>query len=194
MKKIIMLLALVGIMLTANSCKKNDASNVKIDFTQSYEDAALALLTAQKNYDEAVATNDPLKIKSAKKELQAAQEKYLESKKIYVAEGGTVKSQYESYLVTSARTLGIQRPDSVSNVVKKYDSIITGKTNAKIENTANEVKAKVNAEKGKLVEDANNRVSNAKNTAEKTKADIKKSAEEKINIAKQDLNSLFEQK
>ena len=193
-----MLLALAGIMLTANSCKKNDASNVKIDFTQSYEDAALALLTAQKNYDEAVAANDPLKIKSAKKELQAAQEKYLESKNIYVAEGGTVKSQYESYLVISAQTLGTQRPDSVSNVIKKYDSIITGKTNAKIENTANEVKSKVNAEKGKLVEDANKRVSDAKNTTEKAKADIKKSedetkktTEEKINKAKQDLDNLF---
>lgn len=198
MKKTLLILALAGLVLTANSCKKNDTSDVKIDFTQSYEDAALALSNAQKNYDEAVATNDPKKIEIAKIELQKAQEKYVESKKVYVAEGGTVKPAYETYLETSSQTLGTAKPDIVSIVIKKSDSLITSKTNAQIDNTAKEIKDKVNAEKTKLVEDATKQVSDAKVAADKAKADLKKKTEEtrksandEINKAKEDLNKFL---
>ncbi|WP_379968750.1 hypothetical protein [Epilithonimonas sp. UC225_85] len=198
MKKTLISLAFAGLLLTAGSCKKNDTSNVKIDFTQSYEDAALALSTAQKNYDEAVASKDPVKIEAAKLELQKAQAKYVDSKKTYVAEGGTVKPEYETYLVTSSQTLGGPKVDIVSSVIKKSDSIITGKTNAQIDNTAKEIKASVNAEKAKLVEDANKKVSDAKVEADKLKEDFKKrtdetkkSANEKIEKAQKDLNNLF---
>ena len=198
MKKILLTLALAGIVMTANSCKKNDDSNVKIDFTQSYEDAALALATAQQNYQAAVASNDPARIEAAKIELQKAQDKYVESKSVYVAEGGTVKAEYENNLATSTQILGNTSTGIVSNAIKRTDSIITGKTNAEIDNTTKEIKEKVNAEKAKLVEDANKKVSDAKVEAEKVKADLKKSTEEtkkaaneKIDKAQTDLNNLF---
>ncbi|MNK88633.1 hypothetical protein D3C87_1086040 [compost metagenome] len=198
MKKTLLTLALAGIVMTANSCKKNDDSNVKIDFTQSYEDAALALATAQENYQAAVASNDPERIEAAKIELQKAQDKYVESKSVYVAEGGTVKAEYENNLATSTQILGNTSTGIVSNAIKRTDSIITGKTNAEIDNTAKEIKEKVNAEKAKLVEDANKKVSDAKVEADKVKADLKKSTEEtkkaaneKIDKAQKDLNNLF---
>ena len=193
-----MSLALAGLLLTATSCKKNESSDVKIDFTQSYEDAALALSTAQKKYDEAVASNDPVKIEAARIELQKAQAKYVDSKKVYVSEGGTVKPEYETYLVTSTQVLGTQKSDIVSNVIKKSDSIITGKANAEIDSKAKEIKDKVNTEKAKLVEDANKTVADTKAAAEKAKSDLKKkteetkkSANEEINKAKEGLNNLL---
>ncbi len=184
-----MSLALAGLLLTASSCKKNESSDIKIDFTKSYEDAALALSTAQKNYEEAVASNDPVKIEAAKAELQKAQSKYVASKKTYVAEGGTVKPEYETYLVTSNQVLATPKSDIVSNVIKKSDSIISGKANAKIENTANEIKARVNNEKAKLVEDANKKVSDAK---EKVKSDLKKRTEDTKNSANEEINKAKE--
>jgi len=198
MKKTLISLALAGLLLTANSCKKSETSDVKIDFTQSYEDAALALATAQQNYQEAVASKDPARIEAAKKELQKAQDKYVESKNVYVAEGGTVKAEYENNLATSTQILGTSSSDIVSNVIKKSDSIITGKTNAQIDNTAKEIKDKVNTEKAKLVENANKTVADTKAAAEKAKADLKKrteetkkSANEEINKAKDDLNKFL---
>lgn len=191
-------MALAGLVLTANSCKKNETSDVKIDFTQSYEDAALALATAQQNYQEAVASKDPARIEAAKIELQKAQDKYVESKNVYVAEGGTVKTEYENNLATSTQILGNTSTGMVSNAIKKTDSLITGRTNAEIDNTAKEIKDKVNTEKAKLVEDANKTVADTKATAEKAKADLKKSTEEtkkaaneKIDKAQKDLNDLF---
>lgn len=198
MKKTLLTLALAGLVLTANSCKKNETSDVKIDFTQSYEDAALALATAQQNYQEAVASKDPARIEAAKIELQKAQDKYVESKNVYVAEGGTVKTEYENNLATSTQILGNTSTGMVSNAIKKTDSLITGRTNAEIDNTAKEIKDKVNTEKAKLVEDANKTVADTKATAEKAKADLKKSTEEtkkaaneKIDKAQKDLNDLF---
>lgn len=198
MKKTLMSLALAGLLLTANSCKKNETSDVKIDFTQSYEDAALALATAQQNYQEAVASKDPARIEAAKVELQKAQDKYVESKKVYVAEGGTVKAEYENNLVTSTQILSTPSSDIVSSVIKKSDSIITGKANAQIDNTAKEIKDRVNTEKAKLVEDANKKVAETKVAAEKATGDFKKrteetqkAANEKIDKAQKDLNNLF---
>lgn len=198
MKKTLMSLALAGLLLTAVNCKKNDTSDVKIDFTQSYEDAALALATAQQNYQEAVASKDPARIEAAKIELQKAQDKYVASKKVYVAEGGTVKTEYENNLATSTQILGNSSTGIVSNAIKKTDSLITGKTNAEIDNAAKEIKDKVNTEKAKLVEDANKTVADTKAAAEKAKADLKKSTEEtkkaaneKIDKAQKDLNDLF---
>ncbi|MBV6879901.1 hypothetical protein NG800_010510 [Epilithonimonas ginsengisoli] len=198
MKKTLLTLALAGLVLTANSCKKNETSDVKIDFTQSYEDAALALATAQQNYQEAVASKDPARIEAAKIELQKAQDKYVESKNVYVAEGGTVKTEYENNLATSTQILGNTSTGMVSNAITKTDSIITGRTNAEIDNTAKEIKDKVNTEKAKLVEDANKTVADTKAAAEKAKADLKKSTEEtkkaaneKIDKAQKDLNDLF---
>lgn len=198
MKKTLMSLALAGLLLTATNCKKNETSDVKIDFTQSYEDAAMALATAQQNYQEAVASKDPARIEAAKVELQKAQDKYVESKNVYVAEGGTVKTEYENNLATSTQILGNSSTGIVSNAINRTDSIITGKTNAEIDKTANEIKDRVNTEKAKLLEDANKKVSDAKVEAEKVKANFKKSTEEtkkaaneKIDKAQKDLNDLF---
>jgi len=198
MKKALLTLAVIGIVLTANSCKKNDDSTAKIDFTQSYEDAALALSTAQKKYDDAVASNDPARIEAAKKELQAAQKKYVESKKVYVAEGGTVKSEYENYLETSNQTLGETASAAISNVVKSSDSIISGTVTNVIENKTAEVKNKLNAEKAKITEETKKTVADVKASANKTKEDFKKSAEEskksanaEIDKAKKSLDNLL---
>ncbi|PZU90753.1 MAG: hypothetical protein DI529_02035 [Chryseobacterium sp.] len=198
MKKTLLTLTLVGIVLTANSCNKTESSDAKIDFTQSYEDAALALSTAQKNYEAALATNDPVKIEAAKKELQAAQEKYVESKNAYVAEGGTVKSEYENYLSTSAQVLGTQVSGTINNVVKKSDSIISDKVATAVENKTAEVKDKLNTEKAKITEETKKTVADVKASADKTKEDFKKSAEEtkksaneEIDKAKKSLNSFL---
>jgi len=184
MKKTLLTLALAGIVLTANSCKKNDDSTTKIDFTQSYEDAALALSTAQKNYEAALATNDPVKIETARKELQAAQEKYVESKKVYVAEGGTVKTEYENYLATSSQVLGATASENAQNVAKASDSIIT---NA-VENKTAEAKNKLNAEKTKITEETKKTVADVKASANKTKEDFKKSAEESKKSANEEID------
>jgi hypothetical protein len=198
MKKTLLTLALAGIVLTANSCNKNESSEVKIDFTQSYEDAALALSTAQKNYEAALATNDPVKIEAAKKELQVAQEKYVESKKVYVAEGGTVKTEYENYLTTSTQALGAAASETISNVVKGSDSIISGKVATAVENKTAEVKNKLNAEKTKITEETKKTVADVKASADKTKEDFKKSADEtkksaneEIDKAKKSLNNFL---
>ncbi|MDP9956664.1 ABC-type Na+ efflux pump permease subunit [Epilithonimonas hungarica] len=198
MKKTLLTLALAGIVLTANSCKKNESSEVKIDFTQSYEDAALALSTAQKNYEAALATNDPVKIEAAKKELQAAQEKYVQSKNAYVAEGGTVKTEYENYLTASTQVLGATASEAISNVVKGSDSIISGKVTTAVENKTAEVKNKLNAEKAKISEETKKTMADVKASADKTKEDFKKSADEtkktaneEIDKAKKSLNNLL---
>ncbi len=198
MKKTLLTLALTGIVLTANSCNKNESSEVKIDFTQSYEDAALALSTAQKNYEAALATNDPVKIEVAKKGLQAAQEKYVESKKVYVAEGGTVKTEYENYLTTSSQALGASASAAIKNVVKSSDSIISGQVATTVENKTAEVKNKLNAEKAKITEETKKRVADLKASTDKTKEDFKKSADEtkksaneEIDKAKKNLNNLL---
>lgn len=198
MKKTLLTLALAGIVLIANSCKKNDDSTAKIDFTQSYEDAALALSTAQKNYEAALATNDPVKIEAAKKELQAAQEKYVESKKVYVAEGGTVKPEYENYLTTSTKVLGATASEAIKNVTKGSDSIISGAVLNAVENRAAEVKNKLDAEKAKITEETKKTVDDVKASANKTKEDFKKSADEtkksaneEIDKAKKSLNYLL---
>ncbi|UQB67334.1 hypothetical protein [Epilithonimonas zeae] len=198
MKKTLLTLALAGIVMTANSCKKNDDSTTKIDFTQSYEDAALALSNAQKNYEAALATNDPVKIEAAKKELQAAQQKYVESKNTYVAEGGTVKPEYENYLTTSTQALGAKASEAIGNVVKGSDSIISGTVANAVENKTTEVKNKLNAEKTKITDETKKTVADVKASANKTKEDFKKSAEEtkksaneEIDKAKQSLNNLL---
>ncbi len=198
MKKNILILAFLAIVLSANSCKKNEASETKIDFTQSYEDAALTLSNAQKKYDQAVASNDPVRIEAAKQELQAAQTKYVESKKIYVAQGGTVKAEYENYSSIATQTLGTQASNTVKNIVRGKDSLITGKVSAAVENRANAVQKQVNDEKARITQETKKKVADVKASADKTKEDFKKSAEEtkksaneEINKAKQSLNSLL---
>lgn len=187
MKKNILILTFAAIVLSANSCKKNEASETKIDFTQSYEDAALTLSNAQKKYDQAVASNDPVRIEAAKQELQAAQTKYVESKKVYVAQGGTVKAEYENYSSTATRTLGTQASNTVKNIVRGKDSLITGKVSAAVENRANAVQKQVNDEKTRITQETKKKVADVKASAEETK----KSANEEINKAKQSLNSLL---
>lgn len=194
MKKTLLTLALAGIVLTAYSCNKTESSNTKIDFTQSYEDAALALSNAQKNYEAALATNDPVKIEEAKKALQAAQARYVESKKAYIAEGGTLKSEYENYLKTSVQALGAKTSDAVSNIVKGSDSILA----VAVENKTEEVKSQLNAEKAKITEETKKTVADVKASANKAKEDFKKSADEtkksaneEIDKAQQSLNNLL---
>lgn len=198
MKKNILILTFAAIVLSANSCKKNEASETKIDFTQSYEDAALTLSNAQKKYDQAVASNDPVRIEAAKQELQAAQTKYVESKKVYVAQGGIVKAEYENYSSIATQTLGTQASNTVKNIVRGKDSLITGKVSAAVENRANAVQKQVNDEKTRITQETKKKVADVKASADKTKEDFKKSAEEtkksaneEINKAKQSLNSLL---
>lgn len=194
MKKIVLSLSLLGLVIFNQSCNKNESSTAKIDFTKSYEDAASALASAQKSYDEALATNDPVKIDAAKKLLKEAQAKYLSAKDTYVSEGGKVKDEYENLVNTSkesidktkqaatdltkaaAETAENKATTAVTETANKINSTIE-KTDAKV----TEVKDKVAAEKAKVTE-----------TAKKTQEEVQKT-KDNINKTKQDLKNILTQ-
>lgn len=194
MKKIVLSLSLLGLVIFNQSCNKNESSTAKIDFTKSYEDAASALASAQKSYDEALATNDPVKIDAAKKLLEEAQAKYSSAKDVLIAEGGKVKAEYENLVNTSkesiektkqaatdltkaaAETAENKATTAVTETANKINSTIE-KTDAKV----TEVKDKVAAEKAKVTE-----------TAKKTQEEVQKT-KDNINKTKQDLKNILTQ-
>ena len=190
-KKILLSFNFVGLLLLNQNCNKSEATTLRIDYTQSYEDAALALASAQENYQKAVATNDPIKIEKAKKELEDAHSKYETSKSDYISSGGTAKAEYEYYLTTSQQTLSSaesQAGKATSTVTEKVNTIV--ETNAALQEKAEDVKtkidSKVTAEKAKISE--------AKTKVKENTDKIKASSEEaktKINRSKSDLNSLL---
>lgn len=214
MKKRIVIAAMAVCILSLNSCKKNETmAEVKMDFTQSYEDAALALATAQKNYDAAVASNVPEKIEAAKLELKSAQDKYVESKNVYIAKGGTVKPEYENYLNTSTQTLknavavtGATAGKVVNGAINTTGKLAKGTlstVNGAVNTTGKVADGAINTaetvvQKTGLDDAARNAESGVKSTVKttsteikKTSTEVKKTADQGISKVKEGINSIF---
>ncbi|PZP51053.1 MAG: hypothetical protein DI598_04170 [Pseudopedobacter saltans] len=187
--------------LLATACKSNDsATENKIDFTQSYENAALALTSAQNNFATALESHDTTKIKMARMELQTATTNYVNSKNSLIQHGGAVKQEYESSLTKSEETLS-----KTSNTpTASSDSVIGGKvgqtissTAEKIENIKNTGQAattstldkadkaiqNISAKKAKAQQDIQNAKDHAQKNAQETNEKTKK--------LKDDINNLF---
>lgn len=111
--KYITIIFLLTLGLTA--CNTETKKDEKIDFTKSYETAAIALTDAQLAYDAAVASNDTTRIAAAKVQLETAKTQYLKSKTYYTANGGIVKSEYEQLLVKTNTNLG-KAPNDTTTV------------------------------------------------------------------------------
>ena len=101
MKKIIVSLSLFGLLISNQNCTKNEDSKG----STAYEKAASTLATANKNYEDAIATNDLTKIEDTKKVLEEAKNKYVDAKNTLISEGGKVKSEYENFLKTSEESI-----------------------------------------------------------------------------------------
>lgn len=202
MKKTFLTLSFLGLILLNQSCNKNE-SNVKIDFTKSYEDAAMALSNAQKNYNEALASNNPAEIEAARKQLEEAQTKYIAAKDTYISGGGKVNADYENVLTSTKESLEKSKEavsdlgnaaaaatetkatNAVSQTAEKINGSIE-KAGAKI----NEIKDKAAADKAKV----DNAVKNTKTNIQQTNDNLKKTAEdtkENLNKTKQDLKNIF---
>jgi len=200
MKKTFLALSFLGLILFNQSCNKNE-SNVKIDFTKSYEDAAMALSSAQKNFTEALASNNPAEIKAARKQLEEAQTKYITAKNTYISGGGKANADYENVLTSTKKSLEKSKEavsdlgaaaatetkatNAVSQTAEKINGSIE-KADAKI----NEIKDKATADKAKV----DNAVKNTKTNIQQTNDNLKKTAEdtkENLNKTKQDLKNIF---
>jgi hypothetical protein len=125
--KNIIVFCLIAFGLTA--CNTPTKTEEKIDFTKSYETAALALTDAQLIYDVAIVGKDSLKIAIAKMKLDSAKTVYLQSKDVYTANGGVANPKYEQLLAKTNATLGkvqsdtttlvkMAAPKQLSNVIK----------------------------------------------------------------------------
>lgn len=68
------------ILLGCLSCKKEEPDVIKLDYTNLYESAAYALVSARENYNQALQGNNPAEIEAAKKKLQLAENAYTETK------------------------------------------------------------------------------------------------------------------
>ncbi|WP_027381413.1 hypothetical protein [Chryseobacterium daeguense] len=211
MKKRIVIAAMAVCILSLQSCKKNETmAEAKIDFTQSYEDAALALATAQKNYDAAVASNVPEKIEAAKLELKSAQDKYVESKNVYIAKGGTIKPEYENYLNTSTQTLknavavtGATAGRVVNGAINTTEKLAKGTVNTAVQTTEKVAGGAINTaetvvQKTGLDDAARKAESGVKSTVKttsteikKTSTEVKKKADQGISKVKEGINSIF---
>lgn len=207
MKKKLILGAL-ALSFAIISCNKTDAT-VKIDFTKSYEDAASALATAQKNFDDAVQSKDESKIAIAKAALQEAQQKYESTKTELVKGGGKVNTDFEKAANTASQSIssgvsssGIKTLESTKDdsSVPAYDPVKNVKeavTTTKdavqnlpktvVENTKSEIKNQVDTKVEKAKTDIKNTTDKAKtdiqNGVDKAKADLKaKNDEVKKNV------------
>ncbi len=196
-------------ILTAVACKSNDTASQKIDFTQSYENAALALTSAQNNYNTALSSNDTARMNKARQELATATNNYVTSKNILVQHGGTVKQQYESNLTQSEQALSktsvaVPAAATNGNAAAQPDSTIGGKVgqvldkgSQKLENAKNTVHTTTANTLDKADQTLQNiaaKKAKAQQGIQDTKGQVQKSAQEtqeKAKKLKDDLNSLF---
>ncbi len=198
MKNLIIALSLVG-MISA-SCNTGNSTNDKIDFTKSYESAALALTEAQNNYSAAVATNDPAKISAAKSALEIATSKFVSSKNAYVANGGALKPQYEQSLEKSTAILSTAATLKPGTIISHgVDSTVSNEANKRvqavqstIQNGQNKVVAKANktVSDGKLKAQA--AIKNTEDNLKKHKDEASKKVNDKVNDVKGKLGKLLE--
>lgn len=200
MKKTVLIFAVFGALLAACNSTQNTE---KIDFTKSYENAALALADAQNNFDIAIASHDTTRIAAAKVVLENATAKYVSSKKTLVANGGTAKPQYEQYLQSSTQVLSQPAGKETGTSI---DTILTNAANKKIQTaeqaildkhgqaigniskTVNDGKSKVNA----ITENAKQNVQKVGDNLNKKQEDSKKKLDDKVNKAKSDLQKLLQ--
>jgi len=164
MKNIILVCLLAFSLTACNTATKNEE---KIDFTKSYETAALALTDAKLNYDAAVASNDTTRIAAAKVQLETAKTTYLKSKTYYTANGGIVKTEDEQLLAKTNTALG--KPANDTTTVAVQPTAETNKSLSNLEQTPVAVAAKKLLDSSKL--NANKKikqVSSAITTGENT--------------------------
>ena len=186
--KYIIAFFLIAFCLTA--CNTPIKTEEKIDFTKSYESAALALTDAQLLYEDALAGKDSLTIANAKAQLEIAKTTYLQSKNEYTANGGVENPEYEQLLAKTNTALG-KAPNDTTTVAaaapKPENSIIkvplasaskildsgSAKVNRKIERVSNAVTASEQAVK-QSVTTANKNLEKAADTAKKRIEELKK--------------------
>jgi len=118
--KYIIAICLLSFGLTA--CNSSTKEEEKIDFTKSYESAALALTDAQLAYDAAVVSNDTARISAAKLQLETAKTTYLNSKTYYTSNGGIVKTEYEQLLAKTNTSLGKPANDTTTIALPKTET------------------------------------------------------------------------
>lgn len=199
MKKISVLAIVLSMALGA--CNTSNTADEKIDFTKSYESAALAMTDAQQKYDIALSTHDATKIAAAKQTLEQATEKYVASKNNYVAKGGVVNAQYEQSLNKSTHILS----SPIATTTSAAAPITTGKasvdsTISHVSKRANQVQQTIQQGQNKLNETAKNiqdkktkaeaQAKKAKENIIKTKDNAQKTIKDQAEKAKSDLNSL----
>jgi hypothetical protein len=112
------------------ACNTDTKKEEKIDFTKSYETAALALTDAQLNYDAAVASKDVTRIAAAKIQLETAKTNYLNSKTYYTANGGIVKAEDDQLLAKANISLGKPAKDTTTVAAAAEKFIDSTKVNA----------------------------------------------------------------
>ncbi|WP_326980977.1 hypothetical protein VUJ46_11730 [Chryseobacterium sp. MYb264] len=214
MKKQLLFILAAVFLLNIISCKKSTPSEgIKIDFTQSYEDAALALHSAQQKYEEALSGQVPEEIEVAKAALQKARLNYMESKKVYVSKGGEANAKYENYLETSSKALekdpasqGSQTQTPVTPVEQVEDAAkaVGNEVGKVVDHQAAQAvsdvvkKADLKKASEKLESEAKSTVNKTKSEVKKTSDDLKKasdnakkSADKELKKAKEDLGNLF---
>lgn len=195
MKKIAYFVLSMSI-LSAVACKSNDAASDKIDFTQSYESAALTLTNAQTNFTNALATNDSAKINQARKELQTATTNYVASKNSLIQHGGTVKQEYESNLTKSEQVLSTPIP-AVATSTTPADSTVGGKVGQTINKTSQSAQNAVHGTLDKAsetVKDLSDKKAQAQQNIQTSKDNLQKNAQDaqdKAKKLKDDVNNLF---
>lgn len=68
------------VLLCLAACKKEEPDVIKLDYTNLYESAAYALVSARENYNHALQSKNPGEIEAARKKLQNAENIYSETK------------------------------------------------------------------------------------------------------------------
>lgn len=194
---------LFSLLIATTACNNNGAATEnKIDFTQSYENAALALTTAQNNLNTALATHDDAKINEAKKALQTATNNYVTTKNNLIQHGGVIKQEYESNLQKSEQTLSTIATVSTPNT---KDSTIGGKVGSTINNDAQKIdKIKTAGQNtaNNTLDHADKAIQNIQAKKAKAQQDIQnmkeqaqkdiKETNEKSKKLKDDFNKLFQ--
>ncbi len=173
-------------------CTNPTNTNQKIDFTKTYEDAALTLTDAQLLYDDAIASKDSSKIADAKAKLDSARTVYLTSKTYYVANGGLPNAVHDELLFKTNNILGkapndttttliiaaakVIGADSAQSQINKAVKLVNGGAavaTKKIQRVADVVATSENVAR-QAITDANKKLKNTADTTRKRIEQLKK--------------------
>ena len=116
------------IILACLSCKKEEPDVIKLDYTNLYESAAYALVSARENYNQALQSNNLEQIEAAKRKLQSAENLYTETKgtlsgNIPNTEKQKIVEKVESVVNKPAPTT-VAKPAPENAVIKNVEPII----------------------------------------------------------------------